>query len=401
MLAAPHLPPLTGWGCRGRKLAQEHGYTLQADKELRGAPAPWGVGVELTNQDEQPAQQRAVRADLGRCRRAACSTDPAVPVPRPASRSLRCRHCLRAPSLQPSGCATSLPPPSPLSPPLAPSRAPLWSTRQTERHVSGLAGGEREGHQRGVGCRCKGGQPVQQSRPSAAGVAGRPPPPPAACAPNACRLRTCAPSACAPPLPPAALSSFVTGVAVLIITLWFTGIFTNMPDNLTGEGAQSQMHAPAVHLRSPQADPRARGQTGRRTCGQGLATQPGRDWCVCCWAPLNEPRRAACFFAGAIMISAVYRVLNPMELYYCWKVGRHPPVVKLCTVFAPLVQEARPSHQAAVDGIMASPLGFWPPPAPSCQPQPPCFFYSLQVSVFDFLYYLVTLCVVIFLGVYK
>ena len=37
----------------------------------------------------------------------------------------------------------------------------------------------------------------------------------------------------------AALSNFVTGVAVLIVTIWFTGIFTNMPDNLAGKSTRA------------------------------------------------------------------------------------------------------------------------------------------------------------------
>jgi len=60
-----------------------------------------------------------------------------------------------------------------------------------------------------------------------------------------------------PPPSHAALSSLVTGLVVLVVTLCFTGVFTNCPDNLT----------------------------------------------------------------GAIMVSAVYRVLNPMEPLYCWKVS--------------------------------------------------------------------------------
>lgn len=99
------------------------------------------------------------------------------------------------------------------------------------------------------------------------------------------------------------------------------------------------------------------------------------------------------------MISAVYRVLNPMELLYCWKVGGSCAVWRLscsapdrpspcsnyglCCVLCRLTTCVR-------QGLYTR-LFFWHLRAPPV---------SGQVSLFDFVLYIVTFCVVIFAGVY-
>ena len=107
------------------------------------------------------------------------------------------------------------------------------------------------------------------------------------------------------------------------------------------------------------------------------------------------------------MISAVYRVLNPFELLYCWKVGRRlccsscGTVLCCCTALCWPGRCCAPSSCAAWSCAHAHMRHA----APLLQLHPSAAFVRrylapCQVSLFDFLLYIVTFCVVIFAGVY-